>query len=104
MYTHEHMIEISFQFQHNFKLGKDEEDKFSVVSDFESILTYYCKNRCLQYQSNNRWIELLLPVLSHKLSRAYQLFELIGHVVEIVYFVFFFAMRNEFVWRLIDLP
>lgn len=61
------------------KLGNDEEDKLSVVSDLESILTFYCKNRCLQYESNNGWIELLLPVLSLKLSRSYtyNLFEAI---------------------------
>lgn len=61
------------------KLGNDEEDKLSVVSDLESILTFYCKNRSLQYESNNGWIELLLPVLSLKLSRSYtyNLFEAI---------------------------
>ncbi|XP_031632147.1 TBC1 domain family member 23 [Contarinia nasturtii] len=61
------------------KLGNDEEDKLSVVSDLESILTFYCKNRCLKYESQNGWIELLLPVLSLKLSRSYtyNLFEAI---------------------------
>lgn len=45
----------------------------------ESILTFYCKNRNLQYESNNGWIELLLPLLSLKLSRSYtyNLFEAI---------------------------
>ena len=70
-----------------------------------------------RYESNNRWIELLLPVLSLKWCRAYQLHELIGHVVEIVYFVFFlchekwiymaidwFTMKNIFIWQLNDLP
>lgn len=61
------------------KLGNDEEDKLSVVSDLESILTFYCKNRRLEYESNNGWIELLLPVLSLKLSCSYtyNLFEAI---------------------------
>lgn len=61
------------------KLGNDEEDKLSVVSDLESILTFYCKNRSLRYESNNGWVELLLPVLSLKLSRSYtyNLFEAI---------------------------
>ncbi len=55
------------------------QDKVSVVSDLESILTFYCKNRNLQYESNNGWIELLLPLLSLKLSRSYtyNLFEAI---------------------------
>lgn len=61
------------------KLGNDEEDKVSVVSDLESILTFYCKNRSMQYASKNGWIELLLPLLSLKLSRSYtyNLFEAI---------------------------
>lgn len=61
------------------KLGNDEEDKVSVVSDLESILTFYCKNRSLQYASKNGWIELLLPLLSLKLGRSYtyNLFEAI---------------------------
>lgn len=61
------------------KLGNDEEDKVSVVSDLESILTFYCKNRSMQYATKNGWIELLLPLLSLKLSRSYtyNLFEAI---------------------------
>lgn len=53
------------------KLGNDDEDKVSVVSDMESILTFYCKNRNLQYEPNNGWIDILLPLLSLKLSRSY---------------------------------
>lgn len=61
------------------KLGNDEEDKVSVVSDLESILTFYCKNRSLMYESKNGWIELLLPLISLKLNRShtYNLFEAI---------------------------
>ena len=61
------------------KLGNDDEDKVSVISDLESILTFYCKNRNLQYDRTNGWIELLLPLLSLKLSRSYtyNLFEAI---------------------------
>lgn len=61
------------------KLGNDEEDKVSVVSDLESILTFYCKNRSLVYETKNGWIELLLPLLSLKLNRShtYNLFEAI---------------------------
>ncbi|XP_055382729.1 TBC1 domain family member 23 isoform X2 [Condylostylus longicornis] len=59
------------------KIGNDDEDKVSVVSDLESILTFYCKNRNFQYESG--WIELLLPLLSLKLKRSetYNLFEAI---------------------------
>lgn len=61
------------------KLGNEEEDKVAVVADLESILTFYCKNRKLVYESNNGWIELLLPLLSLKLLRSetYNLFEAI---------------------------
>lgn len=66
---------------HSFvdKLGNDDEDKVAVVADLESILTFYCKNRNLVYESNNGWIELLLPLLSLKLIRSdtYNLFEAI---------------------------
>ncbi|XP_055837605.1 TBC1 domain family member 23 [Episyrphus balteatus] len=61
------------------RIGNDDEDKVSVISDLESILTFYCKNRNLQYDSSNGWIELLLPLLSLKLKRSdtYNLFEAI---------------------------
>lgn len=61
------------------KLGNDEEDKLSVVSDLESILTFYCKSRNLSYTRNNGWIELLLPILTLKLPRSttYNIFEAI---------------------------
>lgn len=61
------------------KLGNDEEEKLAVISDLESILTFYCKNRKLRYESNNGWVELLLPLLSLKLKRSqtYNLFEAI---------------------------
>uniref|UniRef100_A0A1A9Z5X4 TBC1 domain family member 23 n=1 Tax=Glossina pallidipes TaxID=7398 RepID=A0A1A9Z5X4_GLOPL len=59
------------------RIGNDDEDKVSVLSDLESILTFYCKNRNLQYESDNGWIELLLPLLALKLKRSdtYNLFE-----------------------------
>ncbi|XP_004526608.1 TBC1 domain family member 23 [Ceratitis capitata] len=61
------------------RIGNDDEDKVSVISDLESILTFYCKNRNLLYESDNGWIELLLPLLALKLNRSdtYNLFEAI---------------------------
>lgn len=61
------------------KLGNDEEDKLSVISDLESILTFYCKSRNLKYERSNGWIELLLPLLTLKVpkSTTYNLFEAI---------------------------
>lgn len=59
------------------KIGNDDEDKVSVTSDLESLLTFYCKNRNLQYEADNGWPEILLPLLSLKLKRSdtYNLFE-----------------------------
>lgn len=61
------------------KLGNDADERVSVASDLESILTFYCKTRQLQFAAGNGWIEVLLPLLSLKLSRSYtyNLFEAI---------------------------
>ncbi|KAL0267136.1 UNVERIFIED_CONTAM: hypothetical protein PYX00_009489 [Menopon gallinae] len=61
------------------KLGNDDYDKVSVVSDVESILTYYSKTNGVKYQKGNGWIELLLPILSLKQpkSETYNIFEAI---------------------------
>jgi hypothetical protein len=63
------------------KLGNEDEDKVSVISDLESILTCYCKSTKVKYEKGNGWIEILLPLLSLKLPRAetYNLFEAIQH-------------------------
>lgn len=64
------------------KLGNDDEDKVSVVSDLESILTFYCKSRGRQYEKGNGWLELLGPLIALKLPRSatYNLFEAIRDV------------------------
>ncbi|XP_076179164.1 TBC1 domain family member 23 isoform X2 [Ptiloglossa arizonensis] len=61
------------------KLGNDDEDKVSVVSDLESILTFYCRSKGKQYKVGNGWIELLGPLIALKLPRTatYNLFEAI---------------------------
>ncbi|XP_022914536.2 TBC1 domain family member 23 [Onthophagus taurus] len=61
------------------KLGNEEDDKLSVVSDLESILTFYCKSRNMKYEKNNGFLELLLPLLTLKVQRSttYNLFEAI---------------------------
>lgn len=60
-------------------LGNDELEQVGVMSDLESILTFYCKNRNLKYETKNGWIETLLPILSLKLKRSetHNLFEAI---------------------------
>lgn len=63
------------------KLGNQEEDKISVLSDLESILTFHCKAspKKRKYESNNGWIDLLLPLITLKLPRShvFNLFEAI---------------------------
>ncbi|XP_059470261.1 TBC1 domain family member 23 isoform X2 [Neocloeon triangulifer] len=63
------------------KLGNEDEDKVSVISDLESILTCYCKSTKNKFEKGNGWIEILLPLLSLKLPRAetYNLFDSIVH-------------------------
>lgn len=60
-------------------LGNEDEDKVSVISDLESILTFYCKSKSLKYEKGNGWIEILLPLIALKLPRSetYNLFEAI---------------------------
>ncbi|XP_014216220.1 TBC1 domain family member 23 isoform X1 [Copidosoma floridanum] len=64
------------------KLGNDDEDKVSVVSDLESIITFYCKNRGKRYEKGNGWLELLGPLIALKLPRSatYNLFEAIRDI------------------------
>lgn len=59
------------------RLGNDDDDKLSVISDIESIITFYCKSKSINYTSKNGWIDILLPLLSLKLPRSdtYNLFE-----------------------------
>ncbi|XP_076255603.1 TBC1 domain family member 23 isoform X2 [Rhynchophorus ferrugineus] len=61
------------------KLGNDDEDKIQVISDLESIVTFYCKSRNKSYSRNNGWIEMLLPILTLKMPKAttYNIFEAI---------------------------
>ncbi|XP_026751935.2 TBC1 domain family member 23 [Galleria mellonella] len=58
-------------------LDNDEDEKLSVISDIESIITFYCKSKGIHYSSSNGWIEILLPLLSLKLPKSdtYNLFE-----------------------------
>lgn len=61
------------------KLDNDGEEQISIVSDLESIITFYCKSRNLTYSRNNGWIELLLPLLTLKIPicTVFNLFEAI---------------------------
>ncbi|XP_045494974.1 TBC1 domain family member 23 [Colias croceus] len=59
------------------KLDNDDDEKLSVISDIESIITFYCKSKSINYSPNNGLVEILYPLLSLKLPRSdtYNLFE-----------------------------
>ncbi|XP_072938897.1 TBC1 domain family member 23 [Epargyreus clarus] len=59
------------------RLDNEDDEKLSVISDIESIITFYCKSKCIEYSSSNGWIQILYPLLSLKLPRSdtYNLFE-----------------------------
>ena len=52
------------------KLGNDDEEKLSVASDLESILTYYCKCRGETYARHNGWLDILQPMIALKCSKS----------------------------------
>uniref|UniRef100_A0A1B6DC88 TBC1 domain family member 23 n=1 Tax=Clastoptera arizonana TaxID=38151 RepID=A0A1B6DC88_9HEMI len=76
----QHLIREDCQ-QFVAKLGNDDDDKVSVLSDLESILTFHRKTLGVigRYETNNGWIELLLPLIALKLPRTdtYTLFQAI---------------------------
>lgn len=53
-----------------------------MVSDLESIITFYCKSRGKRYEKNNGWLDLLGPLIALKLPRSatYNLFEAIRDI------------------------
>ncbi|XP_013774854.1 TBC1 domain family member 23-like [Limulus polyphemus] len=61
------------------RLGNEEEDKLSVISDLESVLTKYSKTTGISYSSDNGWLEVLEPLLSLRLpsSQLYEYFRAI---------------------------
>ena len=50
-------------------LDNDEEDKVSILSDLESLLTHYCKSHGINYETNNGWFHILTPLVSLKLPK-----------------------------------
>ena len=51
------------------RLGNDEADRVSVMSDVESVLTHYCKSQRDTYRRGNGWMELLQPLVPLKLNK-----------------------------------
>ncbi|XP_037092305.1 TBC1 domain family member 23-like [Pollicipes pollicipes] len=51
------------------RLGNDEGDRVSVMSDVESVLTHYCKSQRDTYRRGNGWMDLLQPLVPLKLNK-----------------------------------
>lgn len=51
------------------KLGNAEEDKVSVLSDLESILTAQCKACGKPYKQGNGWLDILKVIIPLRLDR-----------------------------------
>ena len=51
------------------KLDNEEEDKVSILSDLESLVTHYCKTHQIKYEPNNGWLHILTPLVSLKLPK-----------------------------------
>ncbi|XP_059179697.1 TBC1 domain family member 23-like [Physella acuta] len=65
-------------------LGNDEEDKVSIVSDMETIVTFYCKSRGVKYSKDNGWMDLLQILLAVKMSPSEM-------------YSCFYAIQNKFI-------
>ena len=64
------LIFLSLIFLFTDKLGNEEEDKVSIVSDLESIITFFSKSRNEKYSTDNGWLEVIQPLLALKLTRT----------------------------------
>ncbi|XP_029647617.1 TBC1 domain family member 23 isoform X2 [Octopus sinensis] len=51
------------------KLGNEEDDRVSIVSDLESIFTFYSKSKNESYIPDNGWLEVIQPLLAMKYNR-----------------------------------
>ena len=51
-------------------LDNSEEEKLSLNSELESVLTFYCKSKNVKYESNNGWLDILGPLVALRLERA----------------------------------
>jgi hypothetical protein len=51
------------------KLDNEDEDKVSILSDLESLVTHYCKTHHINYDPTNGWMHILTPLVSLKLPK-----------------------------------
>ncbi|XP_071480206.1 TBC1 domain family member 23-like [Diadema antillarum] len=52
------------------KLDNSDEEKLSLVSDLESVVTFYCKSKSLKYVSGNGWLDILGPLVALHMDKA----------------------------------
>lgn len=52
------------------QLGLSEEERSDVVSDVESVITFYCKSRNICFTPELSWPHLLKPLLGLRLPRS----------------------------------
>lgn len=52
------------------QLGLSEEERSDVVSDVESVITFYCKSRNISFTPELSWPHLLKPLLGLGLPRS----------------------------------
>lgn len=45
------------------------EEQVSLVSQLESIITFYCISNDESYEKDNGWVEILYPIMSLKLNK-----------------------------------
>lgn len=59
------------------KLDNDDHDKISLVSDLETIVTFYCKTRNIDFDPTDQILELIIPLLTINVTKTvvYNLFE-----------------------------
>ncbi|XP_038062731.1 TBC1 domain family member 23-like isoform X2 [Patiria miniata] len=52
------------------KFDNSDEEKLSLSSDLESVITFYCKSKNAKYEHNNGWLDVLGPLVALRMERA----------------------------------
>ncbi|PIK57657.1 putative TBC1 domain family member 23-like [Apostichopus japonicus] len=52
------------------KFDNSEEEKLSLASDLESVITFYCKSKNVRYESHNGWLDILGPLVALRMEKS----------------------------------
>ncbi|XP_033641128.1 TBC1 domain family member 23-like isoform X2 [Asterias rubens] len=52
------------------KFDNSDEEKLSLSSDLESVITFFCKSKSATYAHNNGWLDVLGPLVALRMERA----------------------------------